>query len=73
MVLPIGLRALAEDIVQLQEIDDPVPAVAEQLVEAPGMDVHEGAVGGKPGQQGVKRKLDQHDGRRFQRLEKAGR
>ncbi len=37
---PIGLVAAAEHIMQLEEVDDPVPAVAEQLIEALGMDGH---------------------------------
>src|SRR3546814_8038807 len=34
---PIGFGATAEHIMQLEKLDDPVPAIAEQLVEPIGV------------------------------------
>ncbi len=72
VIAPIGLLALAEDVVEFEEFDDAVPAVAEQLVEAPSVDVHGIARRREIVDQGVDRQLGQDDGRRLQRLEKAG-
>src|SRR3546814_6587072 len=66
---PIGLVAAAQQIVELQKFDDAVPAIAEQRVEALGMDRHRGAARRKILGQRAQRQFDQHDRRGFERSE----
>src|SRR3546814_11872255 len=40
---PIGFGATAEHIMQLEKLDDSVPAIAEKLVEPIGVNRHSGA------------------------------
>src|SRR5690606_33783256 len=73
MRAPIGLLASAEHIMELQKLADAVPAIAEQLVEAAGMDIHRRAVGGKIVGERTQRQFDQDDRRRLERLDEARR
>ena len=66
---PIGLVAPARHVVQLQELDDPVPAEAEQRVEAPRQPRHRRPIRWEPLDQRVERQFDHHDRRRLQRLQ----
>jgi len=66
---PVRLDALAEDVVELEELDDAIPAVAEQLVEAAGVNVHRVAGRGEAGEQRFQRQLDEDDRRRLERLQ----
>src|SRR3546814_2473470 len=58
---PIGLVAAAQRIVELQKLDDTIPAIAEQRVEALGMDRHRGAARREILGQRAQRQLEQHD------------
>src|SRR3546814_1454416 len=66
---PIGLVAAAQRIVELQKLDDTIPAIAEQRVEALGMDRHRGAARREILGQRAQRQLDQHDRRGFERFD----
>ena len=58
---------------QLQELDDPVPAIAEQGIEAPRLHVHGSAIAREIAHQGIERQFDHHDRRSLQRFKEAGR
>src|SRR3546814_1202666 len=55
---PIGFGATAEHIMQLEKLDDPVPAIAEQLVEPIGVNRHSGAARGEIVDQRIQRQFD---------------
>jgi hypothetical protein len=67
-----GVAAFRENVVQLEEFDDPVPAIAGHGVEPAGDEIHRAARGGQTGGDIVGRQLDQHQGRCFQRFEEPG-
>ncbi len=64
---------LGQHVVQFQEIDDPVPAVEELVVESPGDDVHRVPRRRQLLADHLRRQLDEHQRRRLERLEETGR
>ena len=72
MVPPvIAVLALRQHIVQLQKIDDPIPAIPEAFVEAARDDIHEIAIGGQIVANHRRRQFHQRQGRSLQRFDES--
>ena len=68
-----GISALGDRIMQLEELDDPLPMVAEGFVELTRRGVHRAARAWQAIGDRVHRRLDQHQRGRLQRFKKARR
>ena len=58
---PVGFRALTEQVVQFQEVDDLFPAIGELGIEAVSCNSHHFSIGGKPVGQGLRAQLDEYE------------